>query len=117
MSGPFLKSRIGTLSPPFKFCATKLLKGKTNAENFAKQVATEVYQEYMLLVEDILLGRLEENSDPSHPSFIPNIEEFFLTRVDKSPIEKFNILSSYLCRNIEKKLKDESKTYKISQQH
>ena len=70
----------------------------------------------MLPAEDILLGRLEENSDPSHPSFIPNIEDFFLTRVDKSPIEKFNILSSYLCRKIEKKLKDNSKTYKITQQ-
>ena len=108
MSDPFLRLKNGTPTPPpFKFCATKMLKGKTNADDFAKKLATEVYQEYMLPLEDILLGRLEENLDPSYPSFIPNIEDFFLSRVDKNPIEKFNILSSFLCRKIEKKLKDE----------
>ena len=69
----------------------------------------------MLPAEDVLLGRLEENSDPSHPSFIPNIEDFFLTRVDKTPIEKYNILSSFLSKQIEKKLKDDSKAYRKAQ--
>ena len=69
----------------------------------------------MLPAEDVLLGRLEENSDPSHPSFIPNMEDFFLTRVDKSLIEKFNILSSFLSKQINKKLKEDSKSYRIAQ--
>ena len=69
----------------------------------------------MLPAEDVLLGRLEENSDPSHPSFIPNMEDFFLTRVDKNPVEKYNILSSFLSKQIDKKLKEDSKSYRIAQ--
>ena len=57
----------------------RLLKGKQLSAKFAQQVATEVFQEYMLPAENVLLGRLEENSDPYHPSFIPNMEDFFLT--------------------------------------
>merc|ERR1711973_355109 len=64
---------------------------------------------------NVLLGRLQENSDVSHPSFIPNMEDFFLNRVDKNPIEKFNILSSILSKKIEKKVKDEKKTYMKAQ--
>ena len=96
--------------PPVEFCSTKLLKGKTNAKIFAKQVATEVYQEYMLPNEDVLLGRLQENSDFSHPSFIPNMEDFFLNRVDKDPIEKFNIISSKLSKQITRKIKEDRKS-------
>merc|ERR1711951_53375 len=113
---PFPKEKIRDPDPPpFEFHSTKILKGKTNSQMFAKQVASEVYQEYMLPDENVLLGRLQENSDVSHPSFIPNMEDFFLNRVDKNPIEKFNILSSILSKKIEKKVKDENKTYMKSQ--
>ena len=69
----------------------------------------------MLPDENVLLGRLQENSDVSHPSFIPNMEDFFLSRVDKNPIEKFNILSGILSKKIERKIKDEKKTYMKAQ--
>merc|ERR1711951_310703 len=69
----------------------------------------------MLPDENVLLGRLQENSDVSHPSFIPNMEDFFLNRVEKNPIEKFNILSGKLSKQIEKKIKDEKKTYMKAQ--
>merc|ERR1711951_31324 len=109
---PFPKEKIRDPDPPpFEFHSTKILKGKTNSQMFAKQVASEVYQEYMLPDESVLLGRLQENSDVSHPSFIPNMEDFFLNRVDKNPIEKFNIISGKLSKQITKKVKDEKKTY------
>ena len=37
---PKTKNRDPDPPPPFEFCSTKILKGKINSQNFAKQVAT-----------------------------------------------------------------------------
>ena len=65
----------------------------------------------MLHGEGVLLGRLKENSDPTHPSFVPNMEDHLMYAVNENPISKFNFLAKHLSEFIEKDLKEYNKDY------
>ena len=59
------------------------MREQKKAELFAQKLGTEIFQKYMLQGEGVLLGRIEENLDPTHPSFVPNMEDHLMFVVDR----------------------------------
>ena len=81
-----------------------MLNDRKLACDFATKAGVEIFEKFMNENENVLLGRSDENSDPLHPDFLPNIEDFFLYNVDINPVEKFNFLANILSKSVKKKI-------------
>ena len=92
-----------------------MLNDKNVGFEFATKAGIEIFESFMKKDENVLLGRIDENSNPLHPDFLTNMDNYFHFQVDINPVEKFNKLATLLSNLLRDKSRQATRRFKSSQ--